>query len=96
MDRLLSERAVLDAIEDEWHGCTGEYPASTIINDTCQRIEQLPSAQPERTGKWLPEYGDPSARAHYCSACNFYYTTYPEEMNYCPHCGAKMEVEHDT
>lgn len=47
MDDTISRKAVLEAIEDEWHGCTGEYPASTIINDTCQRIENLPPAEPQ-------------------------------------------------
>lgn len=54
-------------------------------------IEVLPPSPSRPHGEWLPEYGNPSARAHYCSVCKFYYTTYPEEMNYCPHCGAKME-----
>lgn len=70
-----------DSTGDEW------VHYETILNE----MECLPPSPSRPHGKWLPEYGNPSARAHYCSVCKFYYTTYPEEMNYCPHCGAKME-----
>lgn len=60
--------------------------------------EQLPSAQPERkTGRWIYDneaypYGNPCG--HYdCDQCG---ESVPHKTNFCPNCGAKMEVEHGT
>lgn len=58
-----------------------------------EQLENLPIVQPKR-GKWILEYNTTKngyyRTAHYCSCCKFYYTTSPEEMNFCPHCGADM------
>ena len=58
-------------------------------------VSKLPAVQPERkTGKWKKTYLDHEAMGErpsifYCSACN-QCIAYP--TNYCPACGAKMEV----
>ena len=59
-------------------------------------IEDLPSAQPQRTGKWIPQ--DHNKRAGNISTCVYYYPICSkcgkvgnETYKYCPHCGAKME-----
>ena len=57
----------------------------------------MPSAQPERKkGKWVKIPG----MNEYCTACNqffplSYFQGRPFEINYCPHCGAMMEVAQD-
>ncbi len=60
-----------------------------------QFIHLLPSVEPERkTGKWLHADLDiPGVGYYKCSVCgdDIYDVT-----NYCPNCGAKMEVSNDT
>lgn len=82
----VSRQAVYDTLTEYYHHSTDIQHKALA-----EAISRVPPSQSRPHGKWLPEYGDPSAHAHYCSVCKFYYTTYPEEMNYCPHCGAKME-----
>ena len=44
-----------------------------------------------RHGRWIKIDGLSSD--YYCSECNKkWWTPFPEEMHYCPNCGAKMEV----
>lgn len=80
MSDLIERQKAIDAIEDEWNGCTGEYPASEIINDTCQRITDLPSAEPQiirckdcryykQFGK--SEWGDCLALSRICKSIDF-------------------------
>ena len=55
-------------------------------------ILALPSAQPERkTGKWEKYEGrfDFNYECSECSCSSF------DKTDYCPQCGAKMEVEQD-
>ena len=56
-------------------------------------IMRFPSAQPERKrGKWILKpniYG-----VAYCSECDF--ELHINNTNFCPNCGAKMEVEHEA
>lgn len=63
-----------------------------------KKIEQLPSAEPERkTGKWLSQVGG----GYCCSKCGRYALHDVDEKfallftksKYCPHCGAKMKGE---
>ena len=100
MDDLISRQAVMSLAKDI---CvpTKEgsiYPHRCIDPDA---IRELPSAQPERkTGKWI-KHKDRSC--WHCSECNAddYYAyswdcdtgEYKFQDNFCPNCGAKMEVE---
>lgn len=61
-----------------------------------QTINELPTieAEPVIHGEWLdtcPEYnGGYKRNAHKCSNCGDYYTTEPEDLFFCPRCGADM------
>ena len=64
-----------------------------------KELAKLPSVQPKR-GKWIPEYENHCYNGHYkipsyCSCCKDYYTQSPEEMKFCPNCGAYMVGEDD-
>ena len=62
-------------------------------------IENLPSAEPKK-GQWeeksVFEDSIQEWQSARCSVCNKYHTTpylyYFDNFNYCPNCGAKMEV----
>lgn len=52
--------------------------------DAEQRLEDLPSAQPQ--GKWILE-----TYQIRCSHCNKLFSDYLFPAKYCPNCGARME-----
>ena len=57
-------------------------------------IENLPSAQ--KTGKWLVAKGACEPDYMECNKCKWiteYYGGLEEEWDYCPHCGARMEMD---
>ena len=87
MSDLIERQAAIDLIND-----------IDLINFTAKgiirgRLRKLPSAQPERKrGKWIHKpnvYG-----VAYCSECDF--ELHINNTNFCPNCGAKMEVEHEA
>lgn len=90
-------RAAIDAVEKESQvdGAYGYMDTKSIVD----LLNDLPSAEPKK-GRWeersvcegeIQEWQ--SAR---CSVCEKYHTTpylyYFDNFNYCPNCGAKMEV----
>lgn len=66
------------------------------------KVEDAPAveAKPVVHGEWIdtqPEYHNGYRNsAHRCSNCSDYYTTEPEDLFFCPRCGADMrkKVEH--
>lgn len=61
-------------------------------------IEEAPYAQPERkTGKWIcephPNWGKWGIHIARCSECGF--SGGAGKWNFCPNCGARMEVKDD-
>lgn len=63
----------------------------SVNKAVCNAIKDLPSVTPkQKVGKWIDVEGLEGALWHDCSECGeteFYAT------DYCPNCGAKMEVE---
>lgn len=60
------------------------------------RVDNLLSVSTEKTGRWIDDgcYAEGhSDHAYRCSECGEHYIGYVGEFNYCPNCGAKMEVE---
>ena len=55
-------------------------------------VEGMPSA--EKKGKWVNAYDGNDGHVK-CTACfrTYDYITQAQNFNYCPNCGAKMEVE---
>ena len=73
------------------HGCNLEL---MILN------QPIADVQPVRHGHWIEQDGYDGDTYYDCSVCGESWTTIEEDpwdngMNYCPHCGAQMEVEQD-
>lgn len=96
-DALLNELGDIWNIPKDWDG---------DIDETCETafdvIENAPTveAKPVVYGEWIdtqPDYHPGCGNnAHVCSICGDYYTTEPEDLFFCPRCGADMRGEkHD-
>ena len=85
----ISRQAAIDALISEGRSVDSRYiSAERIIHesDAIEAISMLPSAEPKK-GKW--EAIDVYEVVVACSECKKMFTY---EHNYCPNCGAKMEV----
>ena len=86
MDEMISRQAVLKLLST--------MPPEEAMTKAMliQSVKQMAAAQPERKrGEWEPWRCD----MYKCSECGYIYTELSIdrcEANYCPHCGAKMEV----
>lgn len=62
-----------------------------VVDDIYEGLEQLPSAEPRKKGKWI----DNRDVSWMCSECGKWLDVLQGDvdMNYCPNCGAKMEVK---
>lgn len=86
-DEYISRQAAIDAINRL------DIPEDMCVFEILSHIElelgTLPSAQPERIrGRWIEK-----PHVHgvaYCSLCD--YELHTNDTNFCPNCGAKMEV----
>lgn len=56
------------------------------------KIEPAIDAVPVKHGKWIRMDNDGEAISE-CSVCKFPVSTFWNESNYCPNCGAKMDLE---
>ena len=103
MSDLISRRAAIDALNDEYHGMISDE--SMKIYQIINWLSELPSAQPQcKTGRWIIK--DNPGTGWYrvtCSECGEDVTStapcigfYPNAKvtwDYCPNCGAKMDGE---
>ena len=60
----------------------------TLVSDL--RDMKTADVAPVRNGRWLPFHSTAAGDIQYCSACEIGCTWKP---NYCPNCGAKMDLE---
>lgn len=95
MSDLISKAEVLSLVERMMETYWDRKQILSIVRNA---IEKLPSAEPKK-GKWIGE-GDGYADGYmvydlwYCSNCDYCYEGDEEpDWNYCPNCGAKMEVK---
>lgn len=89
-------------VQDENMPLTDQYDGAAFRQiEILGIIDTLPSAQPK--GRWIEKevFDNSSAvidewQSANCSVCNKYHTTpymyYFDHFNFCPNCGAKMEV----
>lgn len=62
--------------------------------DIMKEIAEFPFSDvaPVKHGKWIRMDNDGEAISK-CSVCKFPVSTFWNESNYCPNCGAKMDLE---
>lgn len=89
---LISREKAIDLAYD----CEDEFGKDVAFR-LAYYLRHLPSAQPERkTGKWI-EVNDAYNRiSGRCSVCGWESHLYEDDvvgMDYCPNCGARLEVE---
>ena len=83
MSDLISRKAAIDALED------AEDAFGYLTKDWREVLEQLPPIQPKR-GKWIIK-DDTERFIAQCNCCR-YIEDSRRIKNFCPNCGAKMEV----
>ena len=66
-----------------------KFEVMEIFDFVDHRVESADVA-PVRHGRWLPFHSTAAGDIQYCSACEIGCTWKP---NYCPNCGAKMDLE---
>lgn len=101
MARYIDADALRDRFQalayDDWNqGASTTW--ANAYNEAADMVDDMPTVDSERsTGTWeerIDRDGDLLTwRRFYCSACGGW-TSYGK-TKFCPHCGAKMEVEHE-
>ncbi len=68
--------------------------ASTLLAKLFNRISEIPAAkvEPVRHGRWSPS-ADRRTSKVVCSEC---FSRSPLRFNYCPDCGAKMDLPEEV
>ena len=63
-------------------------------NDVYSAIDNVQTADvvPVVHGRWMPFHSEAAGDIQYCSACEI---GFDAKMDYCPHCGAKMDGGED-
>ena len=70
-----------------------EITAETGALETQARVRALPPVTPkEKTGKWETGYSLPDGEYWKCMSCGEFIKVRARGMDYCGHCGARMEV----
>ena len=86
MDEYVKREYAIDAVLDVYY----DTPDIDLSGEKFEAaILKIPVADvaPVRHGKWLHRKNGVA----YCSECEV--DTVEDEMNYCPNCGAKMDLE---
>lgn len=94
MSRLIDAEELYELIEKEFDGvCVYDVDPSEAVNDFQNIVDLAPTvdAEPIRHGRWE----DTNSRGFKkCSHCGEDFLAYiVEDYEYCPRCGANIEVE---
>lgn len=95
-DDLVSKQAVIEHLSKRlYETALNNVDKSEVYTDIAENrltvwVDELPSVQPkEKTGHWGIAIGYDIQRTVMCDQCR---KMAYEPSNYCPYCGAKMEV----
>ncbi len=95
----LMEKGYCEPCKDEKLDRNGVCCRVCWVNDAISEIDRMPTidAVPVRHGKWKLIGADKKGRGGIwkCAGRDGCGKTYPYQCDYCPHCGAKMEVQDD-
>ena len=86
MDEYIKREYAVDAVLDVYYD-TPDIDLSGEKFEAAIRKIQVADVAPVRHGKWLHRKNGVA----YCSECEV--DTVEDETNYCPNCGAKMDLE---
>ena len=95
-DDLISRQTAIDYLLDALYDLDeADYVDKEFIEEELKRVPSVQTVQ--KTGQWIFEKGDGETcvDGYTCSACGRSFHTkvpYFSEYNFCPNCGAKMEV----
>lgn len=94
MTDLISRQAAIKALCE--NGMCGDKQCNAYPCEDVRAIEQVPTIDPVKHGKWeLHEYPDGYYHTE-CSECGEVYDEmvfFSKKAQYCPNCGARMEQE---
>ena len=93
MAEYIEREALMVALCKEIIGDGDYYNGKDDMQDQIRdMVSRFPAADvtPVRHGRWLPFHSTAAGDIQYCSACEIGCTWKP---NYCPNCGAKMDLE---
>lgn len=85
-------RQEIDRIYQKHFAKSREKFVQDVFKAFFKRIDKAPAADvvPVRHGRWIPFHSTAAGDIQYCSACDIGCTWRP---NYCPNCGALMDLE---
>lgn len=84
----ISRQKVIDIVED-----MHDLARSDVLSDTIKQLKDIPSVQPTRPiGRWIDIQYFKADDTYYRPKCSFCSIEPKEYSNYCPNCGARMEV----
>lgn len=68
----------------------GSMTALTRLERAYAEIREMPAADVAEVvhGRWIPFHSEAAGDIQYCSACDI---GFDARMDYCPHCGARMD-----
>ena len=86
-DDTISRQAAIDAVER--NACNTQRAIDAI--------NALPSAQPQRTGRWFKVNGKTAINCSACYHCSWSlsFEDTVKRFKFCPNCGADMRGEQD-
>ena len=91
-DRPYFNILYFDPVDQDYHVGFGSYCLEYVFKRLSDEfeIEDAPAADvaPVVHGRWIPFHSDVAGDIQYCSACEI---GFGAKMDYCPHCGAKMD-----
>lgn len=100
MERFRKEQMSMDEHGREFSSCFIGYGNNLSTAWDCVEdiVNSMPTIEERKTGKWIEKDGWDGDVYYDCSACGESWITiegtpWNNDMNYCPHCGAKMEGE---
>ena len=88
MAKYIKKEDIEQKIQDGLNNLVLGHDAIEVLG----MIYEMPDADVAqvRHGRWLPFHSTAAGDIQYCSACEIGCTWKP---NYCPNCGAKMDLE---